>query len=125
MMWRHHRQQVASQKDHDLPCSAYAGVQTASSESSIADLFLFRNNNFLYTALPALGSRVFRRNSYHLRTCTCVLRGTLPRSELGLSASVATCNPARALYLNPGTLSCFYRTPSCPSLITLRPSDRA
>jgi hypothetical protein len=53
MMWRHHRQQVASQKDHDLPCSAHAGVQTASSKSSIAVLSLFRNTNFQYTALSA------------------------------------------------------------------------
>ena len=32
----------------------------------------FATNNILYTALSALGSRVFHRISYHINTSTCV-----------------------------------------------------
>ena len=72
MRWRHHCQQVASQEDHDLPCSADTGLQKHVQSLQSLPFPCFAINNILYTALPALGSRVFRRNSYHLDTCTCV-----------------------------------------------------
>ena len=52
--------------------SAEAGLQKDICRSSIAAVSLFRNQQYPYTALSALGSRVFRRISYHLNTSTCV-----------------------------------------------------
>lgn len=125
MGWRHHRQHVVAsqEQDQDLPCSADAGVQTA-----LVHLLVSQSITSSTQPCLPLGWCVFRSQLVPSPTLYLLVRGTLPRSE-GRNLRLRRDQRSSTRFISPSGHSLVLLSHAklyfCPSLITLRPSDRA